>query len=105
MNKKQKLSEILFEVNNLGNGCKEWRLILDGVETLNNFKSHIEWMRNHVDCCEKQLNKAIQYHHGNKYYYHESDLLRLKRACITLAYYVGYELYSPNGSWFIRSIK
>jgi hypothetical protein len=105
MSKKEILNNLLVEVSQ-GMQCnKYWRAMLDGIETLNDFKSTIEWTRNHIECCEKQLNKYVQYHHGNQYYYHATDLQQMKRACITLCNHVGYEMYSPNGSWFVRSIK
>jgi len=106
MSKKKLLNKILWEVNEEGIGCREWKLLLDGIETLNDFKSNLEWQMNHVSCCEDQLHKNVQYHYGRPYYYHPSDLLRMKRACISLAHYVGYELHTNvNGFWNAKSIK
>ena len=98
-------AELTTMVEELKAGAKEWRLILDGVQTLNDFKSSVEYFANHVACCEKQLDKYVQYHLGNPYYYHASDLSRIKRACINVCYQLGYELYSPNGFWYVKSIK
>ena len=105
ISKREALASLLWEVNELKAGAKEWRLILDGVQTLNEFKSSVEYFANHVACCEKQLDKYVQYHLGNPYYYHASDLSRIKRACINVCYQLGYELYSPNGFWYVKSIK
>lgn len=106
MSKKSNLTKLLFAVNEERSiGDKHFRVILDGIESLNDFKSTIEWFANHIDCCGKQLHKYVQYHHGNKYYYHKTDLDAMANACYTMCDYVGYELYSPNGAWFVRSIK
>ena len=105
LSKKEALTHLLWETNELKLGTKEWRLVLDGVETLNDFKSNIEYYANHVACCEKQLDKHVQYHLGNPYYYHQSDLNAIKRACIVASNHLGYELYSPNGFWYVKSIK
>jgi hypothetical protein len=105
ISKREALASLLWEVNEMKTGSREWRLILDGVQTLNDFKINIEYFANHVACCEKQLDKHVQYHLGSPYYYHASDLSRIKRACISACYQLGYELYSPNGFWYVKSIK
>ena len=106
MSKKETLTRLLWEVNEeMAIGNKYWRRVMSDIQTLNEFKSSVEWTINHVDCCAKQLHKHVQYHHGNPYYYHPCDLNEMRDACYDICKVMGYEIYSPNGAWFVRSIK
>lgn len=90
------------EIHILG---KERRMLLDGIETLNDFKSNIQYYANFCACIESQLHKTVKYYHGNPYFLDKTDIDLIMIAVRSMCKHVGYELYSPNGAWFVRSIK
>lgn len=93
------------EARNFGILGRERRMLLDCVENLRDFKNNIQYYANFCSCIERQLDKTIQYHHGNPYFMSKTDVFGLWNAMESMCEYIGYEMYSPNGSWFVRSIK
>ena len=109
MSKTSNLSKLLTmtrdearSINILG---KERRMLLDCVENLNDFKNNVQYYANFCACIERQLHNTVKYHHGNPYFLDKTDVEFIKTAMQSMCDYVGYELYSPNGAWFVRSIK
>ena len=109
MSKALNLSKLLNmtrdEARNISILGRERRMLLDGVENLNDFKHNVQYYANFCDCIERQLHNTIKYHHGKPYFLDRTDVEFIKTAMQSMCKYVGYELYSPNGSWFVRSIK
>lgn len=94
------------EARNISILGRERRMLLDGVETLNDFKHNIEHYANLCDCIESQLHKTVKYYHGNPYFLDKNDIVDIQLAMETMCDYVGYVLYqNANGFWYVRSIK
>jgi len=93
------------EARSIGILGRERRMLLDSVVNLRDFKFNMEYYANFCKCIEPQLGKTIQYHHGNRHFLCHSDVKDIWNAVQSMCKVVGYELYSPNGSWFVRAIK
>jgi meiotically up-regulated gene 157 (Mug157) protein len=109
MSKQQSLNKLLTmsrdDARNIGILEKERRMLLDCVENLRDFKRNIEYYANFCKCIQSQLHNTIQYHHGNRHFMTRSDVQCIWTAMQSMCKVVGYELYSPNGAWFVRAIK
>ena len=81
------------EARNISILGRERRMLLDGVETLNDFKHNIEHYANLCDCIESQLHKTVKYYHGNPYYLDKNDVFDIQLSMHSMCDYVGYELY------------
>ena len=109
MSKQQALNKLLTmsrdEARKLCILGRERRMLLDCVENLRDFKQNIQYYANFCSCIERQLDKHVQYHHGNPHFMCHSDVKDIWNAMQSMCSVVGYEIYSPNGAWFVRSIK
>lgn len=109
MSKQQSLNKLLTmsrdEARSIGILGRERRMLLDCVVNLRDFKENMEYYANFCKCIERQLHNTIQYHHGNRHFMTKSDVQLIWSAVESMCKAVGYELFSPNGSWFVRAIK
>lgn len=109
MSKQQSLNKLLTmsrdDARNIGILGRERRMLLDCVENLRDFKCNMEHYANFCKCIERQLGNTIQYHHGNPHFMSRTDVEDIWSAVQSMCKVVGYELYSPNGSWFVRAVK
>ena len=82
---------------------KEERVIMDGCETFKDLKSNLQYYANMFYAIERQLNNTFQFYFGERYMYHAYDVKLMLDAIHNVAGKLNYELYSPNGAWFIKS--
>lgn len=102
--KKIKLQQLIFDVNDKHEFTPMCRIIMDGIETLNEFKSTLVWYANMHDTIYCQREKFFQYHHGKRYCMDIEQMYDLNHAINRLADYMGYVVdYYDNGSRFITT--
>lgn len=66
-------------------------------------KDELTWQMNKFSCISRQTTKDVQFYLGDMYRYSSGQVERYIQSLHKLASYMGYELYSPNGYWFIKS--
>ena len=80
----------------------EARLVYQS-EGLKDLKSDLEWQMNKFSCISRQTTKDVQFYLGDMYRYSGGQVEKYIQSLHKLASLMNYELYSPNGHWYIRS--
>jgi hypothetical protein len=96
---KQQLFEALKSSTLVG---YEARLVYSS-DNYKGFKDELAWQMNKFSCISRQTTKDVQFYLGDMYRYSSVQVEKYIQSLHKLASSMGYELYSPNGYWFIKS--
>jgi hypothetical protein len=107
--KKQKLQQLCYDAANDKQGFTMYdRTILDGVETLNDFKNSIRFYADMHNTCKEQLDngKKIQWYLGNQYRYTFENLQSLMHSICKLNEIMGYKMEVKfKRLWYISEVN
>jgi len=80
------------------------KIVREAVD-VNDLKDILVHKANKFYCIRRQIeaNKDIQWYGGERFCYSAETTNRVLMAVHTIAEKMNYEVYSPNGFWFIKS--
>jgi hypothetical protein len=78
------------------------RIIRD-CENARELKCELEWQFNKYKCLEEQKNKLQQWNAGTKYSFLPQQIAQRLLDLTKIAEAMNYEVYSPNGAYFIKT--
>lgn len=103
--KKQMLQQLSFDVNEDKVTYNPYqRMVMDGIESLNDFKRTLEHEMNKYLCLSKQTDKYEQWHYGERYRVTSFTCADNMLSLIQLASIVGYELNIYHGFAHMETI-
>ena len=78
--------------------------IIRDCKDLKELKDELVYIANKFYAIESQLHKQCQHYSGRRYFYTPDFTKRTLSAVHNIASKLNYEIYSPNGAWFIKTI-
>jgi hypothetical protein len=74
--------------------------------TYKELKENLAWYANKFHSIAQVVQHCkVQYYLGETNFYSPSEVQNILNATYNIASELGLEIYSPNGAWFVRSIK
>jgi hypothetical protein len=104
MTKLQLLQQTKYSVCDLNEGTIEDRLILTDVDSVRELKDNLQYLANKFYCLKKQEGKPYKMYLGQHYTTTDAKVDRILASVHGIAKRCGYEVYSPNGSWFVQPL-
>ena len=103
--KKALLSELRLDVVYNRQGTYYERVILRENTNVRDIKDALKYEADKLSCIRRQIEKTCQWYLGELYCYDQAKVDGMWEAIFSIANKLGYEIYSPNGAWFVRAIK
>jgi hypothetical protein len=104
MTKLQLLQQTKYSVRVLREGSNEDRFILRDVQSVRDLKDNLQYLANKFYCLKRQEGKPCKWHLGELYFTSDVDVDRMIQSVHAIANRCGYEVYSPNGAWFVQPL-
>lgn len=104
MTKLQLLQQTKYSVCDLMEGSVYDRLILTDVTSVRELKNDLQYYANKFYCLQRQHGKGFKMYHGEIFLYTDSAVDKMIESVHTIANRCGYEIYSPNGAWFVKPL-
>jgi hypothetical protein len=79
--------------------------IINDCENARELKCELEWQFNKYKCLEEQSSKKELWNAGNKYSFLPQKIAHRLLDLTKIADAMNYEVYSPNGAYFIKPKK
>lgn len=78
--------------------------IINDCQNLKELKEELVYLANKFYAIKSQLPKQFQYYNGERYCSSPRRTEEILSAVHNIASKLNYEIYSPNGAWFIKTI-
>ena len=104
MTKSQLLKQTKYSVFDLNEGTIEDILVLLDVYSVRELKDSLQHLANKFYCLKEQEGKPYKMYLGQHYLTTDAKVDRVLASVHAIANRCGYEVYSPNGFWFVRPL-
>lgn len=101
--KTQLFQQTKYDVCELLEGTREERFILSDVCSVKELKDDLKYCADKYYALKKQEGRGYKMYHGQIQIVSDAKVDAIIQAVHSVANKCGYEVYSPNGAWFVRS--
>jgi len=81
----------------------EERAILKGTSNFKELKDELVHLANKYYCLRKQKDTTCKWYHGERYFDDANVIENTLKGIHSIAERMNYNIYSPNGHWYIES--